>query len=204
MWKSAFILAFFSVSFLYTQMVNAQARVRPEVEESSEVKIYRSLDALVADKPDTVILSEYLMKPVEFGIVEYHLLVTKKEGKQIGRVYGFKIGEDTFINPNNPKLRKNKAFYKTERIGGYLNYATVGVVWFVPGRGVPPYRITYPREELVRVEDGKQLHLTRVRLRKILRQENNQALLEEFKSEAKKSEKLIAYLKQNEISKKSN
>ena len=198
MWKSAFILAFFSISFLYTQMVNAQARVRPEVEESSEVKIYRSLNALVADKPDTVIPSEYLMKPVEFGIVEYHLLVTKKEGKQIGRVYGFKIGNETFINPSNPKLRKNKAFYKTERIGGYINYATVGVVWFAPGRGLPPYRITYPREELVRVEDGKQLHLTRVRLRKILRQENNQALLEEFKSEMNKSDKLISYLKYHE------
>lgn len=199
--SSAFILAFLGTSVFYTQLVNAQARVRPELEESSEIKIYQSIESLVADKPDTVIQSEYLMKPVEFGIVEYHLLVTKKEGDQIGQVYGFKIGNETFINPKSPKLRKNKAFYKTERIGGYINYATVGVVWFAPGRGLGPNRITYPREELVRMNDGKTLHLTRDRLKRILKKENNMVLLEEFKSEMNKSDKLISYLKYHELRK---
>ena len=179
----------------------AQARVRPEIEESSEVRIYRSLEELLADKADTVIAMEYLMVPAEFGIVHYHLMVTKKEGKKIGRVYGFKIGDETFINPTNPKLRKRKTFYKTERIGGYINYATVGVVWFAPGRGLPPYRITYPREELVRMNDGKRLHLTRGRLKKILKEEDNVTLWEKFKTEMHKSEKLIAYLKEHEAKK---
>lgn len=177
---------------------NAQARVRPDIEESSEVRIYRSLEELLADKADTVIAMEYLMVPAEFGVVHYHLMVTKKEGKKIGRVYGFKIGDETFINPANPKLRKRKIFYKTERIGGYINYASVGVIWFAPGRGLPPYRVTYPREELVRMDDAKRLHLTRGRLKKILKEEDNLTLWEEFKTETRKSEKIIAYLKWHE------
>jgi hypothetical protein len=188
--------------------LDAQSRVRPEVMENQEVKIYRSLEDLLSDNSDETIEVAFMVRPKEHGITYQRLLVTRKEGKEIGRVYGFKVGNEVFINPRNPKLRKRKNFFKMERIGDYVNYATVGRIW-IQGSSQgndwrPPYRFTYPREELLHIETGKRNLLTRARLKKILKKNNNLELLKEFKQEKRKSMQLIPYLKQHEASTASN
>ena len=193
-----------AVFLLSTFIANGQSRIRANVEESTQVEIYRSLEDLLNDRADKIIEADYRTIPKEHGIVYKRLLVTRKEGKKIGRVYGFKVGNEVFINPRNPKLRKRKNFFKTERIGDYVNYATVGEVWIPGGQGRPPYRFTFPREELLSIETGKRMLLTRANLRKILKKDNNLDLWKEFKKEKRKSMKLIPYLKQNEASTASN
>lgn len=184
--------------FLFSAILaNGQARVRANVDEKTKVEIYRSLEDLLNDKVDTTVEADYLVKPKEHGITYHRLLVTRKEGKEIGQVYGFKVGNEVFINPRNPKLRKGKNFFKTERIGEYLNYATIGEVWIPGGQGRPPYRFTFPREELLSIETGKRKLLTRARLKKILKKDNNLELWKEFKKERYKSMNLIPYLKEH-------
>jgi hypothetical protein len=189
--------------FLFSSViVNGQSRVRKEIQENTKVEIYRSLEDVLNDNVDTSVEVDYIIQPREHGVVYKRLLVNRKEGQDIGRVYGFKIGDEVFINPRNPKLRKRINFFKTERIGDYLNFSRVGVVWIQASSGGsnwrPPYRYTYPREELIHIPSGKRMLLTRIRLKKILK--DNPTLLKEFKQEERKSMMLIPYLKKHENS----
>lgn len=195
-----------AVFLLSAILANGQARVRPQFNENTSVKIYKTLDDMLSNKVDQTIEADYAVHPKEHGVTYHRVHIDKQKRKELGRVYGFKIGDEVFINPKRPKLKSYMDFYKTEVIGDYVNFARVGSIW-VPNPanyGVPPYRFTYPREELVNTKTGKTKLLTRARLKKILKQDNNLALWKEFKQEKRKSMQLIPYLKQHEASTASN
>lgn len=174
----------------------SQARQREVVLKDQPVNIYRTLEQVVNDQPESSVCADVAILPQEHGVTYHRLLVNRKEGRKIGRVYAFSIGNEApiFINPSNPKLRKGKNFYGTERIGDFINFATVGEVWIPGDNGRPPYRFTYPREELLEVSSGKTKLLTRKQLKRII--SDDRQLLAEFKVEEAKSIMLIPYLKE--------
>lgn len=193
--------------FLFSAIVaNGQARVRPEIQENTKVEIYRSLEGLLNDKVDETITADFESIPAEHGVTKNRVLLPRKKVKEIGKVYGFAVDGEVYMYHRTQRLRRVNKFYKMERIGDYVNYARVGSIW-IPNRanfGLPAYRFTYPREELVSVETGKRKLLTRTRLKKILKKDNNLELWKEFKKERYKSMQLIPYLKQHEASTASN
>jgi hypothetical protein len=194
-WLNFGLIAAFLMSAV---IANGQARVRPELQEKAKVEIYRTMEDMLNDKADQTITVDYAVFPKEHGVTYHRLLVNRKEGKAVGRVFAFRVSNEVFINPRKPKLRKGKNFYKNERIGGYINYATVGEIYIPGNQASLPYRFTYPREELMNTETGKRMLLTRARLKWILKKDNNLALWKEFRQEKRKSSKLIPYLKEHE------
>lgn len=199
-------LGLVAVFLLGSVAVNGQARVRPEIQENTKVEIYRSLEDLLNDKVDQTITADFESIPAEHGVTKNRVLLPRKKVKEIGKVYGFAVDGEIYMYHRTQRLRKINRFYKMERIGDYVNYARVGSIW-IPNRanfGLPAYRFTYPREELVSIETGKRKLLTRTRLKKILKKDNNLELWKEFKQEKRKSMKLVPYLKQHEAETASN
>jgi hypothetical protein len=202
-WMNLGLVAVFLLSAV---VANGQARVRPEIQENTKVEIYRSLEDLLNDKVDQTITAGFESIPAEHGVTKNRVLLPRKKVKEIGKVYGFAVDSEVYMYHRTQKLRRVNKFYKMERIGDYVNYARVGSIW-IPNRanfGMPTYRFTYPREELVSVETGKRKLLTRTRLKKILKKDNNLELWKEFKKERYKSMQLIPYLKQHEASTANN
>lgn len=195
-------LALVAVFLLGSLVVNGQARTRPEIQENTKVEIYRSLEDLLNDKVNETITADFESIPAEHGVTKNRVFLPRKKVKEIGKVYGFAVDGEVYMYHRTQRLRRVNKFYKMERIGDYVNYARVGSIW-IPNRanfGLPAYRFTYPREELVSVETGKRKLLTRTRLKKILKKDNNMELWKEFKQEKHKSMQLIPYLKQHEAS----
>lgn len=197
-------LGLVAVLLFSTVMAHGQARVRPDYQDDVNIKIYRSLTDVLNDKVDQTVTADFESIPAEHGVVRNRVLLPKKQMKEIGKVYGFKVGEQVYIYHRTQRLRRMNRFYKMERIGDFVNYTKVGEIWIPGAQGWPPYRFTHPREELVSIETGKRKLLTRARLKKILKQGNNMSLWEAFTKEHRKSRKLIDYLKQHEASTASN
>lgn len=197
---------FVAVFLLSAILVNGQARVRPNYQDDANIKIYKSLEDLLNKKADQTISADFESIPAEHGIVKNRVILPTKKVKEIGKVYGFEVDGEAYMYHRKQRLNRVNRFYKMERIGDFVNYARVGEIW-IPNpayNGLPPYRYTYPREELVSIETGKRMLLTRASLKKILKKENNLDLWKEFKQEKRKSRKLIEYLKQHEASTASN
>lgn len=157
-----------------------------------DAKFFRSLEETLANSHDTVLQETILIaRAKQFGIYYHRLDVEKKVGKRIGKVYGFSDGNEVYINPGTPKLRRRTDFYKVEPIDRFLHYKVVERIT-VPVAGAAPAVISFPAEKLLDIETGKSKTLTRVRLRKLIADDIE--LLEAFNEEKKKSSKLKLYL----------
>ena len=157
-----------------------------------DAKFFRNLEETLNSEPDTV-LNKTILKARKrrYGIYYHRLDVDRKVGRAIGKVYGFTDGQEVYINPGTPKLRKGTDFYKVERIDRFLHYKVVERITF-PVAGAAPAVIEFPAEKLLDTETGKSKTLTRGRLRKLIA--DDEELLAAFNQEKRKSKKLKLYL----------
>lgn len=156
-----------------------------------DAKFFRSLEQTIASEYDTVMNTVLTAKKKRFGIYYHRLGVNRKQSKELGKVYGFSDGENVYINPKTPRLRKRTNFYLSEEIDRYLHYKVVQTMYFQTPGG-PPVVVEFPAEKLLDTETGKSKTLTRGRLRRII--EEDEELLAAFNEEKKKSKKLKLYL----------
>lgn len=157
-----------------------------------DAKFFRNLEETLNSEPDTV-LNQTILKARKrrYGIYYHRLDVDRKVGKGIGKVYGFSDGNEVYINPKTPRLRRGADFFKVEKIDRYLHYKVVERITF-PVAGAAPAVIEFPAEKLLDTETGKSKTLTRGRLRKLIA--DDAELVEAFNQEKRKSRKLKLYL----------
>lgn len=160
---------------------------------ATKEKAYRSLNDVLTHSPAMELNVPIGIRPQEYGVVYHKLLALKKERKRIGRIYGFSIDSNLYINPLTPRTGRLSNFFQAEVIGPYLHFAKVERLYFANKYG-PPTVITWLSDKLVDTKTGKLKTLNRMTFRKLAA--NRPELIAAFNKEHHKRDKLLSYLKQ--------
>jgi hypothetical protein len=156
-----------------------------------DARFFRDLETTLSNDHDTTLNLKMTAKKKRFGIYYNRLDVDRLTGKEVGKVYGFTDGINTYINPDRPRLRKQVDFFLTEELGNFLHYKVIQRIYF-PVAGGAPAMVSFPAEKLLDIETGKSRTLTRGWLKKMIA--DDEELLNAFREEKKKSKKLKLYL----------
>ena len=159
----------------------------------TKVKAYRSLNDVLKHNPTQELNVHIGIRPQEYGVVYHKLLAPKQERKKIGRIYGFSIDSNLYINPRAPRTGRLSDFYQAEIIGPYLHFPKVEKMYIANKYG-PPTVITWLSDKFVDTKTGKLKTLNRMTFRKLAA--NRPELLAAFNKERHKRDKLLSYFKE--------
>ncbi len=189
----------FVVSFLIS--FNCFAQYPILTDSVKKPGIYRAFEEFRQNMPSIKLSYPIIHKEVKYGgfasddsQTAYALNIPKKEGRDIGDVFGFCDGKDFyFIASENtdiyfPNKIHNFNFYKVEYIGRICFYDAVQNSG--PNSGtVPTLRIV-----VININDGEINLLTKSYLKQLLIEKPE--LLEKFKKQDNKYQNLKEYLKE--------
>lgn len=153
-----------------------------------QARLFPNINDLLENRPSDEISTFVNERDQIFNITYYQLEVSKKRGREIGRVFGFSDETGFYINPRKPKLHKRSNFFEADTIGDFIHFIEME---FVTTRG---NTYSYPAEKLLDIRSGKVKSLTRSLIRKLIA--DDQQLLEMFNNEKGKSAKLASYLRE--------
>lgn len=159
-----------------------------------QVRLYRNINDLLDNRPSDEISTFVNERDQMFNITYYQLEVSKKRGREIGRVFGFSDETGFYINPRKPKLGKRTNFFKADTIGDFIHFIEMASVTTLG------CTYSYPTEQLLDIRSGKVKSLSRSLLRELIA--DDQQLLEMFNNEKGKSAKLASYLREYYFRKK--
>ncbi len=160
----------------------------------SQLRLFRNINDLLNNRPSDEISTFVNERKQGLDITYYRLEVSKKRGREIGRVFAFSDETGFYINPLKPKLHKRTNFFEADTIGDFIHFIEMASVTTL-GNTYP-----YPEKKLLDIRSGKVKSLTRSLLRELIA--DDQQLLEMFNNEKGKSAKLASYLREYYFRKK--
>lgn len=161
-----------------------------------QVRLFRNINDLLANRPSDEISTFINERYQIFNITYYQLEVSKKKGREIGRVFGFSDETGFYINPRTPRLHKHTNFFEADTIGDFIHFIEMASVTNAGNT------YSYRAEQLLDIRSAKVKSLTRSLLRELIA--DDQQLLEMFNNEKGKSAKLASYLREYYFRKKSD
>jgi hypothetical protein len=153
-----------------------------------QARLYRNINDLLANRPSDEISTFVNERDQGLNITYYQLEVSKKKGREIGRVFSFSDEAGFYINPRKPKLHKRTNFFEADTIGGFIHFIKMASV------NNAENNYSYREEQLLDIRSGKLKSLTSRLLRELIA--DDQQLLEMFNNEKGKSAKLASYLRE--------
>ena len=159
-----------------------------------QARLFLNINDLLDNRPADEISTYIKERNQGLNITYYQLDVSKEKGREVGKVFSFSDETGFYINPRKPKLRKRANFFEADTIGDFIHFITIARM------RVAGNVISYRAEKLLHKRTGKVEGLTRVRLRKLIA--DDEQLLEMFNNEKGKSAKLASYLKEYYLRKK--
>ena len=159
-----------------------------------QVRLFRNINDLLDNRPSDEISTFVNERDQGLNITYYQLGVSKKKGREIGRVFGFSDETGFYINPRKPKLHKRTNFFEADTIGDFIHFIEMASV------NNAENNYSYRAEQLLDIRSGKLKSLTRRLLRELIA--DDQQLLEMFNNEKGKSAKLASYLREYYFRKK--
>lgn len=159
-----------------------------------QARLFRNINDLLDNRPSDEISTFVNERDQGLNITYYQLEVSKKIGREIGRVFAFSDETGIYINPGKPKLGKRTNFFKADTIGDFLHFIELASVTTL-GNTYP-----YTEEQLLDIRSGKVKCLSMSLLRELIA--DDQQLLEMFNNEEGKSAKLASYLREYYFRKK--
>jgi hypothetical protein len=159
-----------------------------------QVRLFRNINDLLDNRPSDEISTFVNEREQIFNTTYYQLEVSKKNGREIGRVFSFSDETGFYINPRRPKLHKRANFFEADTIGDFIHFIEVASVTTAGNS------YSYRAEQLQDIRSGKVKSLTRSLLRELIA--DDQQLLEMFNNEKGKSAKLASYLREYYFRKK--
>jgi len=159
-----------------------------------QARLYRNINDLLANRPSDEISTFVNERDQGLNITYYQLEVSKKKGREIGRVFSFSDETGFYINPRKPKLHKRTNFFEADTIGDFIHFIEMASVT------TAGTNYSYRAEQLLDIRSGKVKSLSRRLLRELIA--DDQQLLEMFNNEKGKSAKLASYLREYYFRKK--
>lgn len=158
------------------------------------VRLFRNINDLLDNRPSDEICAFVNERDQGLNITYYQLEVSKKIGREIGRVFSFSDETGFYINPRKPKLHQRTNFFEADTIGDFIHFIEMASVT-IAGNSY-----SYRADQLLDIRSGKVKSLTIGLLRKLIA--DDQQLLEMFNNEKGKSAKLASYLREYYFRKK--
>jgi len=184
--------------------------------------IYRTFEEFKHNKPSIEFNYNVIVKSRGYGLSNladqvpfYKIMINKKEGKSIGKVFGFCDGKSVYINDNSPRLSPETEFSKIEYFGKYCYYKRVNdrkinkptsraernmndtrnirISNNVRRMMEASTKVTEGQlvERIINIDSGEVTTLSTKVLRELIA--NDKELLDEFNNESEHSEKLRQY-----------
>lgn len=160
----------------------------------TQARFFPNINDLLDNRPSDEISTFVNERDQGLNITYYQLEVSKKMGREIGRVFSFSDETGFYINPRKPKLHKRTNFFEADTIGDFIHFIEMASV------NTPGNNFSYRAEQLLDIRSGKVKSLTRSLLRKLIA--DDEQLLEMFNNEKGKSAKLASYLREYYFRKK--
>lgn len=165
--------------------------------------IYKNFEEFKYNNPSIELNSEIVKKSRGYGFfggegkhIYYKIKIHKEEIKKVGKVFGYCDGKNIYISN---KLKKvNTKFEFVQYLGAYSFFEKIITNVFVVKTGVAPntsYFYMYKNKLTkfaIDINNGAYTELTNHSLKKII--EKDEAILNEFKKEDGKKDKIKQYL----------
>jgi len=185
--------------------------------------IYKTFEEFKHNRPSMEFNYNVITKSHRYGLSNeevqvpfYKIMINKKEGKSIGKIFGFCDGKTVYINDNSPRLGPDTEFSKIEYFGKYCYFK------YVKNRKVEKQKSRAERnmdnaknifisnnvkrimnasttvtegrlvEKILNIESGEVISLSTKVLRELIA--NDKELLNEFNKESQRGKKLMQYL----------
>lgn len=185
--------------------------------------IYRTFEEFKYNKPSIEFNYNLITKSRRYGLSNeegevpfYNIMINKKEGKSIGKIFGFCDGKTVYINENSSRLGPDTEFSKIEYFGNYCYFK------YVKNRKVDKQKSRAERnmdnpkniyisnnvkrimnasttvtegrlvEKIINIESGEVISLSTKVLRELIA--NDKDLVDAFNKESQRSQKLMQYL----------
>lgn len=165
--------------------------------ESLKPGIYKNFDEFKYNSPSLDFDYNISSKKRKYGVLNlkgevnyYRINIDKKEGKEIGKVFGFSDGKHAYINVKNPYLKKYTEFLRVKKYDNYSYFEEVKSTTIYTGHAVISTNDFYPK--IIDMNSGEVTDLTKKRLRKIIEDDNN--LLTDFNNGKHNKQKMKEYL----------
>jgi hypothetical protein len=104
------------------------------IDDPSNLKkgIYRDFNEFKHNSPSIAMNYEITNRTRKSGtlntgkeVIFYYLVISKQEGKSIGKIYGFCDGANVYVAEGNPKLGPKTGFVMINYLGRYCVYETI-------------------------------------------------------------------------------
>ena len=185
--------------------------------------IYKTFEEFKHNKPSlqfnyNVITKShrYVLSNDEGQVPFYKIMINKKKGKSIGKIFGFCDGKTVYINDNSPRLGPETEFSKIEYFGKYCYFKYVKIRKVEKQKSRTERNMDNAKnifisnnvkrimnasttvtegrlvEKILNIESGEVMSLSTKVLRELVA--NDKELLEEFNKESHRSQKLMQYL----------
>jgi len=186
---------FFLFSILFIIAWTTQSQCLIVNESKYKAGIYKSFEEFKYNNPSIEYNYDIISSVRRSGMLSsssststYRIAITKEIGKSIGRVFGFCDGENVYINFANPNLGPKTDFFKIECFGRYCYFKEVN------NYSSGPYNTSSIAivENVIDINSGKVIAINKKSLQKLIA--NDDELLNEFKNDSHKNEKLKEYI----------
>lgn len=117
------------------------------------------------------------------------IVIDKKSGKSIGKVFGFCDGKNVYINESLPRLGPKTEFSKIECFGNYCYFEDIIRKTIYAGTVVTSSCSL--DEKIININTGEIIHLSKKTLRELIGDDSE--LPDEFDNESQKNKKLKEY-----------
>ncbi len=185
--------------------------------------IYKTFEELKYNKPSMEFNYNVITKSHRYGLSNekgqvpfYKIMINKKEGKSIGKIFGFCDGKTVYINDNSPRLGPDTEFSKIEYFSKYCYFKYVKIRKTEKQKSRAERNMDNAKnifisnnvgrimnasttviegrlvEKILNIESGKVISLSTKVLRELIA--NDKELLDEFNKESQRSQKLMQYL----------
>ena len=185
--------------------------------------IYMTFEEFKYNKPSIEFNYNVITKSHRYGLSNeegqvpfFNVMISKKEGKSIGKIFGFCDGKTVFINDNSPRLGPDVEFSRIEYFGKYCYFKYVKNHKVDKQKSRAERNMDNPKnifisnnvkrimnasttvtegrliEKIINIESGEVISLSTKVLRQLIA--DDKELLDAFNKESQRSQKLMLYL----------